>query len=741
MDKIGKTLTFHEAVQSHSIEIPILQRDYAQGRIGATEILEHFLKTIKRSLENNSPLSLDFIYGSIENSKFIPLDGQQRLTTLFLLHWYLAKLDDNEEHLKEYLLDTDGDSQLAKFTYETRFSSRDFCKMLLTKELTFEPEDNPSNIIKDQAWFYLNWQQDPTIKAMLNSLDTIHKLFQNTEGLYDKLSDSETKPVYFEFIELENFGLTDQLYIKMNSRGKPLTPFENFKANLEQVLQDYDKDNGTEHNDWFAQRIDKEWTDLFWIYRDNKTNLVDGRIMNFLRAMFTNSLVLKPALKEDVDSHSIRKLINSGDSFNFFLLEELNCADFDTIFSSLHKLDLLTDDGSKLKLYLDDALLIDEEKLFLDLITDDLTYTQRIQASALYQFVLEYGTEGLHDWIRVVRNLTEGSPIEDYEDYIGAIQTVDKLMKHSRNILEYLGGLGSERLKDLADYQTKEEIIKAQLILRNTGWRERVESIENHPYFSGQIDFILDFSGISESANTDGINSWSEEQEEAFQQYFDLYSQKADTIFKEDGIKEFEDYRFERALLSFGDYLLKKKGNWSFLIDGTDREISWKRLLRHTNRKFLKELVDSLTIESIEDQLQRIIEDNAADDWRKYFIQLPETIRVCGTNKYTRWLEDDGSSIFLLEKSQTNGLHREYYSYALACLLRKEGHDVVYHPDSSIDYLKYISEINGVELAVTYGWNGSEYSYMVALEDEEVQNFNDQDTIIEFLDSKGILKK
>ena len=31
-------------------------------------------------------------------------------------------------------------------------------------------------------------------------------------------------------------GSGEDLYIKMNSRGKPLTPFENFKARFEQAI-------------------------------------------------------------------------------------------------------------------------------------------------------------------------------------------------------------------------------------------------------------------------------------------------------------------------------------------------------------------------------------------------------------------------------------------------------------------------------------------------------------------------
>ena len=57
------------------------------------------------------------------STTLIPIDGQQRLTTLFLLHWYFA--------VKENKLSEEVKGVLRKFTYETRLSSRDFCAGLV----------------------------------------------------------------------------------------------------------------------------------------------------------------------------------------------------------------------------------------------------------------------------------------------------------------------------------------------------------------------------------------------------------------------------------------------------------------------------------------------------------------------------------------------------------------------------------------------------------------------------------
>lgn len=78
--------SFYELVMQFKVKIPILQRDYAQGREENTSICENFLKTLKNSILHDKTINLDFIYGNVDNGVFLPLDGQQRLTTLFLLH-------------------------------------------------------------------------------------------------------------------------------------------------------------------------------------------------------------------------------------------------------------------------------------------------------------------------------------------------------------------------------------------------------------------------------------------------------------------------------------------------------------------------------------------------------------------------------------------------------------------------------------------------------------------------------
>jgi uncharacterized protein with ParB-like and HNH nuclease domain len=78
-----------EAPEIGRIEIPLIQRDYAQGRRNrrVDDIRSTFLEDLHQALNGGRPIGLDFVYGEVNDGTFEPLDGQQRLTTLFLLHW------------------------------------------------------------------------------------------------------------------------------------------------------------------------------------------------------------------------------------------------------------------------------------------------------------------------------------------------------------------------------------------------------------------------------------------------------------------------------------------------------------------------------------------------------------------------------------------------------------------------------------------------------------------------------
>ena len=337
MSNNTKATTFWNFLKENTIEIPIIQRDYAQGRLGKENLRKNFLADLKKALGPNETMKLDFVYGSIENDNLNPLDGQQRLTTLWLLHWYIA--------LRAGELNEDNCKTFRKFTYETRISSREFSQKLCVPEYfqNFDGKDIVGFITK-RTWFYSAWKQDPTIQSMLRMLggtkiadkkgediiDGIEELFQETnedgfKSYWEKLTKKEV--IVFYHLPLKDFGLSDDLYIKMNARGKQLTSFENFKADLIGYITKQVEDNPEskwtdllDAENGIPIKLDKDWTDIFWKNKSigvtdkeskkRKSDHIDEIYFAFLNRFFWNELFL--AKKTD-DSEEYILDIGKGD--------------------------------------------------------------------------------------------------------------------------------------------------------------------------------------------------------------------------------------------------------------------------------------------------------------------------------------------------------------------------------------------------------------------------------------------
>src|SRR3954451_2304796 len=111
---------------------------------------------------------------------------------------------------------------------------------------------------------------------MLVTLDAIAERFAgvDADALWDRLTDDTTPAVWFQLLPIDDMGSPENLYIKMNSRGKPLTEFEASKAHLGQLVAQVGGDEN------FGHKIDGAWTDLLWPYRGNN-DIVDDHFMRY----------------------------------------------------------------------------------------------------------------------------------------------------------------------------------------------------------------------------------------------------------------------------------------------------------------------------------------------------------------------------------------------------------------------------------------------------------------------------
>src|SRR5690606_21099961 len=86
-----------------------------------------------------------------------------------------------------------------------------------------------SEVLKDMKFFFAKWTNDSTVNGILVMLDEIDAQFQSS-GINIHHVDLASLKIYFDFLDLNELEQSDELYVKMNARGKQLTDFEHFKA-------------------------------------------------------------------------------------------------------------------------------------------------------------------------------------------------------------------------------------------------------------------------------------------------------------------------------------------------------------------------------------------------------------------------------------------------------------------------------------------------------------------------------
>lgn len=111
---------------------------------------------------------------------------------------------------------------------------------------------------------------------MLTMLDAIHTRFAEDDlaAVWERLVAPDLPAISFHLLPIDDMGSAEELYIKMNSRGKPLTPFEIFKAQLDRAL------DGSARAD--HERLDGRWADVMWPLRGDD-NLFDDEYLNYIR--------------------------------------------------------------------------------------------------------------------------------------------------------------------------------------------------------------------------------------------------------------------------------------------------------------------------------------------------------------------------------------------------------------------------------------------------------------------------
>lgn len=532
---IKSNTSFWSEISDYKIQVPYYQRDYAQGRIDngrIDNIRKVFVEELYGAIKGPRICHLGLVFGSYnENEKvFIAVDGQQRLTTVFLLHWYAAwrenKLNDYEE-------------KLLHFSWDTRSYSSQFVELLFK----IQPSNNVIDAIKTNSNYFSVWENDPTVKGMLTMLEEIEEQYPNNMVLCSQLFSNDCN-IKYDILKLEKDS-DGKTYLKMNSRGRSLTTFELFKSKF---LDKYKPD--------FGHKFDNEWLSFMIkisATSDSQFSDPDIPFMNFINEYTYLQLKLKSGsnIANDYKEFTDAKVKGELTDVPFISFDKYNRAfDGDCLVSFEKSLDWICHNYDIIK-QIDDEVRFSGSRFFIDAIIkeNNPNFSHRAKLFAAFKYAeltnySEVNPELYKKWTRVFRNLVANTDV-DGSNIGGICKAINKI--DNSNIYCYLSNGGE--LTAFTKNQVAEEIAKAKQILDEDGnlrkykgsckkedgseyntWEEIIIDAEKFAFFKGAIAFLFNDANGQPTA-------WN---------LFNRKLERAKQIFDENGVRK--DYLIDTLL-------------------------------------------------------------------------------------------------------------------------------------------------------------------------------------------------
>ena len=543
---IKSNTSFWSEITEYRIQVPYR---IDGGRID--NIRKVFVEELYGALKDAKKCHLGLVFGSYNNNEkvFIAVDGQQRLTTVFLLHWYVAWRENKLNDYKETLF---------KFSWDTRSYSSQFVGFLFD----LPQSDTVIDAIKTSNNYFSVWENDPTVKGMLTMLEEIEFHYPQTDCNLCNNLFTENCNIQYDILKLDKDS-DEKTYLKMNSRGRSLTTFELFKSKF---LDKYKPS--------FGQKFDNDWLNFMlqnFATCDNQFSDPDIPFMNFINEDTYLQLQLKsgPDNPNDYKEFTEAKVKGELIDIPFINFDKYNCVFEGPGLDSFEKFtDWICQNYKNIKL-IDDEVRFKDSRFFIDAIIKDNNpnFSHRAKLFAAFKYAeltnyAEVDPELYKRWTRVFRNLVANTDIgsSNIGEICKAINKID-----NPNIYCYLSK--GREIDAFTKGQVAEEITKAKQILdeapRSDGksWEKAIIEAEKFAFFKGSIRFLF----------TDGNENikWCN---------FDTKWANAQKYFDKDGNGVVKEYSDNAILLRYYISQFKEWGHFeNFNYD--NKPSTWKQLL------------------------------------------------------------------------------------------------------------------------------------------------------------------
>lgn len=603
----------------YRVVIPGIQRHYVQGANNpkAESVRKQFIKEIFTAIEKKqNEFNLHFIYGPINTNgedSFVPVDGQQRLTTLWLIARYAAEKAEPSDR-KDLL------SLLSRFTYEDRINAKRFCQALTCEDSRWDITQDPNPDILCQDWFVDYWKEDETVASMIRMLSTIYEernKHQDSITAEDILEAIASK-IRFN-LKIDAFG--DDIYMKMNARGLQLTQWENFKGKFSEDLCEDKKE-------WWVKEME-ELSNRFFTCSDEQHELPD----NAFFALYARIMAYE-AKKTGVDcGNGIKELAAyTHNTWSQIELPFVPYSDFSGITNNesiastvaatcVKMIKTVLDRYQEIVPYFGDRTLF--ETFFHPKNKNDLDFTL-----CCYEYFKKFDNIETKDFLKALRlmwNILENVQDNRVELVKKIIDLEDKTL-YSRQIKKIIGSNAPEQAEEEAEkaiqmhYNDKSmpNDWNEEKLGSWSNWNDAIEKAEEYAFFHGSIRFLYE-------KNSNGKTTWEN---------FATKLSNCMDLFVSEGLSEDKKVKANQVLISHCE-------DWKKLIRKPvfdAKNESWKQVLTDSS---LSECVNGLLLSPNEivdnhnEIIQILIDDTI---WKNLIKETPGYELEWKANSLSLWL-------------------------------------------------------------------------------------------------------
>ncbi len=429
-------------------------------------------------------------------------------------------------------------------------------------------------------------------------IDGLYELFSETTkeefiAYWEKLI-SDKCPIRFYHLPMNEFQLTDELYIKMNARGKQLTSFENFKADLVGYIREQKWEDLLDAKEGLMIKMDNAWTDIFWKNK-SKSSKIDEIYFAFINRFFLNYHFRNISDENDqlyvyltnkgrdgdngIQYETLEKYKSKG-KIPKELLDNLMHVLDNYLSSRITKEDLICPWEKDFR-FIPEYETLNGEDVFYDKDKKTLKITTINQVErVVFYAVCKYFSEGIGEkenlkrWMRFIWNLVSvqtsdgNSAIRSVSEMKTVIKLIDSLESHNtyKSLIDFCDEIPDSAI----GRQLQEERYKAKIILSEDGslteyngklkrpngtnyntWEDIICEAEQYAFFTGCIRFLFR-KGKSENLEWD-------------KKYFDIKWLKAQDYFDEKGVKDSIETKYKSECILLKSVLNKANDYWNLI--------------------------------------------------------------------------------------------------------------------------------------------------------------------------------